>query len=202
MPAIPEVPLRPGGNKSEGTLGRHTHRASLLGDTLDSKTDLPLLPSIVVLLENLAPEIDVFHGRSLPDAPGKSNATAMPKWAARMAFFGNLPQRMETNGKERFPLCLCGSQGKCATFEVAALLGFEPRQADSESAVLPLHHNAMRGEKRSGTGAVVYSKFANCGSRSGISWRNRPYLRSDFLNEYENDYLPSGVETWASAGGV
>ncbi len=27
---------------------------------------------------------------------------------------------------------------------VVARLGFEPRQADSESAVLPLHHRAMK----------------------------------------------------------
>jgi hypothetical protein len=29
--------------------------------------------------------------------------------------------------------------------EVVASLGFEPRQADSESAVLPLHHEAVKG---------------------------------------------------------
>ena len=39
--------------------------------------------------------------------------------------------------------------------KLAARLGFEPRQADSESAVLPLHHEAVRGwEVRRGRGDV------------------------------------------------
>jgi hypothetical protein len=44
---------------------------------------------------------------------------------------------------------------------VVASLGFEPRQADSESAVLPLHHEAVKGGKTKGAAAVGKVKKNN-----------------------------------------
>ena len=41
---------------------------------------------------------------------------------------------------------------------LAGVLGFEPRQADPESAVLPLHYTPLKG--RSGSGTRSYSRHA------------------------------------------
>ena len=38
-------------------------------------------------------------------------------------------------------------QSNSVSVEMVASLGFEPRQADSESAVLPLHHEAVGAGK-------------------------------------------------------
>ena len=62
-----------------------------------------------------------------------------------MALFRDLSPRMARNAVCPETLCLSGFQSDFPLSCMAASLGFEPRQADSESAVLPLHHEAKSG---------------------------------------------------------
>ena len=59
-------------------------------------------------------------------------------------------------------------QSKSGVFQGAALLGFEPRQNDSESFVLPLHHKAKWVANPKDMGFFVNQFLAN-----------RPKFRSD-----------------------
>ena len=66
-------------------------------------------------------------------------------------------------------------------FQMAARLGLEPRQAESESAVLPLHH---RARNTNGTGKISGTFFeswseARCasGAGDGIRTRNRLFTK-------------------------
>ena len=77
---------------------------------------------------------------------------------ARRARFGSFGRRRVTRrqcgGWVRSSRLIgrCGSRASAA--QMAARLGLEPRQADSESAVLPLHHRATNPFKNAGAGGA------------------------------------------------
>ena len=85
-----------------------------------------------------------------PKREGASAASAIrvPLVTVKMPLFAFLSVTMGKPVNRPETLYLSAFQSKTVSRKMVASLGFEPRQADSESAVLPLHHEAVRGGER------------------------------------------------------
>ena len=59
--------------------------------------------------------------------------------------------------------------------KLAARLGVEPRQNESESFVLPLHHRAVTGARRAGIFFALHRQRTGAGD--GIRTRNRLFTK-------------------------
>ena len=94
-------------------------------------------------------------------------AKILPKTANFSRYFACFPAPYAQPTHHPQTLCQPCFQSDSRIFSMLASLGLEPRQADSESAVLPLHHEAVRAaESRRGAGQVKHIL-----SRCFLQWR-------------------------------
>ena len=83
--------------------------------------------------------------RCLKSTSAGASAVRVPLLCAKTALIASLCVRMGNPSIRLGALYPSVFQSNSTRTEMVASLGFEPRQADSESAVLPLHHEAVRG---------------------------------------------------------
>ena len=90
-------------------------------------------------------------------------------------FWDEKTERMRTRGERNFRVNFLCRRNLCAWFrkKLAARLGVEPRQNESESFVLPLHNRAVKTENAPGGNRRGRQDGAGDGSRT----RNRLFTK-------------------------
>ncbi len=115
--------------------------------TLDTYTDSKMLP-----LTEAVTKLPEFTARATPCATDLDVSRPEPSQAGTNANSNGDGQLAGGEGSSHEPTSSVTSWHEP---EVVASLGFEPRQADSESAVLPLHHEAVSGARKVGACAAL-----------------------------------------------